>query len=346
LKLNAQKTAAFLKTPDPAVRAVLVYGTNQGLIHERAQFIAKTIVEDLNDPFRVSDLTGGEIKTSPGRLIDEATAQSLTGGKRLVWVRLGGEDVSKALLRCLEHKTENSLIILEANELTPRSPVRKLIENSRVGAAIACYPDDFSALNSLVDTVFQENKKAIDPDAKSYLISNLGSDRMVAKSELNKLIIYMGNQKTAALDDVVLAVGDSGALSINEIIYAAASGKQSLLEKSLARAFVEGTPPVLLVRAALRHFQKLHLALSYVQLGQPSKQAIKFIKPPIMFLFVEQFQQQLEVLSKNKVEQVLASLTKAEISCKSTGLPAEAICGRVLISVAQTTKQPRHIRKK
>jgi hypothetical protein len=65
-----------------------------------------------------------------------------------------------------------------------------------------------------------------------------------------------------------------------------------------------------------------------------------------MFLFVEQFQQQLEVLSKNKVEQVLASLTKAEISCKSTGLPAEAICGRVLISVAQTTKQPRHIRKK
>ena len=227
---------------------------------------------------------------------------------------------------------------MEANELTPRSPVRKLVETSSAGAAIACYADNETTLNTLIDKMFKKNGKIINSNAKAYLISNLGPDRMVANNELEKLITYMGDIEQITLDDVTLAVGDSGALSIDEIVYAAASGKQALLEKNLTRAFLEGTPPVLLVRAAIRHFQKLHLASSYIQRGQSSEQAIKYIKPPIMFFFTQQFKQQLDTLSKNKIERVLATLIKAEISCKSTGLPAESLCGRAFMSIAQVTK--------
>lgn len=338
MKFNAGKTAAFLKHPDPAIRAVLIYGTDQGLIHERAQLLAKSIVDDLSDPFRVSELTGSEIKSDPARLIDEASAQSLIGGERVVLVKLNGQDISKALLQYLEDEVKSSLVILEAGELAPRSPVRKLVEKSDKAGAIACYSDDLSALGSLIDTVMRENQKSINSDAKSYLINNLGSDRMVSRGELEKLITYAGDQSEINLEDAVAAVGDNGALSIDEIIYAVADGNRASLEKNLSRAFIEGTSSIAVIRAAIRHYQKLHLAAGHMQNGQSSGQAVKALRPPIIFLFVDRFKKQLDRWSSDKIERALSVLTEAEVNCKSTGLPAEAICGRALMSLSQAAR--------
>jgi DNA polymerase-3 subunit delta len=341
VKFNAGKTAAFLKQPDPSIRVVLIYGSDQGLIHERTQLLAKSIVEDVSDPFRVSELTGSEIKSDPARLIDEASAQSLIGGDRVVLIKLGGEDISKPLLQFLDEEvlsSSGSLVILEAGELTPRSPVRKLIEKSDCAGTMACYSDDLSALGALIDTVMRESQKTINSDAKSYLISNLGSDRMVSRSELEKLVTYAGDQVEIDLADAVAAVGDNGALSIDEIIYSVADGNRDSLEKNLARAFVEGTSPIAVLRAAIRHYQRLHLAFGQMQNGQSSAQAVKSLRPPIIFLFVDRFKRQLDRWSGDKIERALAVLTEAEVNCKSTGLPAEAICGRALMSLSQAAR--------
>jgi len=338
VKFNAGKTAAFLTQPDPSIRAVLIYGTDQGLVHERVQTLAKFIVEDLSDPFRVSELTGTEIKADPARLIDEASAQSLIGGERVVLIKLGGEDISKPLLQYLDEEVQSSLVILEASDLTPRSPVRKLMEKSDNAGAIACYSDNLSALASLIDTVMRDHQKTINSEAKNYLINNLGSDRMVSRRELEKLVTYAGDQTDILLDDAIAAVGDNGALSIDEIIYAVADGNRESLETNLSRAFVEGTSPIQVVRAAIRHYQRLHLASGYMKKGQSCGQAVKALKPPILFLFTDRFKRQLDRWPGEKIGRALAVLTEAEVNCKSTGLPAEAICGRALMSLSQAAR--------
>ena len=55
-KLAPSRIAAFLQRPDPEIRAVLLYGPDEGLVRERAGIVARTICPDLNDPFRVADL--------------------------------------------------------------------------------------------------------------------------------------------------------------------------------------------------------------------------------------------------------------------------------------------------
>jgi len=338
VKFNAGKSAAYLKHPDPSIRAALIYGTDLGLVHERVTLLAKSIVEDLADPFRVSELTGSEIKSDPARLIDEASAQSLIGGERVVLVKLGGEDISKALLQFLEEDIQSSLVVMEAGDLTPRSPVRKLIEKSDIAATITCYSDNLSALGSLIDMVMRENQKSINSEAKDYLLTNLGSDRMVSRGELEKLVTYCGDQQEILLDDAMAAIGDNGALSIDEIIYAVADGNRAALENNLTRAFVEGTSPIAILRAAIRHYQRLHLAAGFMRQGQSSRQAIKSLKPPVIFLFVDRFNRQLDRWSGKKIERALEVLTEAEVNCKSTGLPAEAICGRALMSLSQAAR--------
>jgi DNA polymerase-3 subunit delta len=338
LKFNGKQIISFLNAPDPAFRVVLCYGADQGLVHERTQGLLKAQVEDPNDPFRVSHLTGAEIKRNPSRLYDEVATQSLIGGDRVVLIALGGEDIAKHVGECLGNKN-SSLIIIEAGSLGPKSPLRRLVEKSKISVAMPSYLDDAHSLNDLIESMMGETEKVLDPEAKNYLINNIGSDRLVSRSELDKLITYMGQDKKIKVDDVLAIVGDNGAFSLDKITYPLAGGNHLQTEINLERAFKEGQTPITILRATIRHFHKLHLALSYMQKGQTPREALRAIKPPIMYLFVDQFVQQLEKWSGPKIDRALALLTDAEVKCKTTGLPVKAICGRALMSLSQSVRK-------
>ena len=80
MKLPAARIAAFLKRPDHAIRAVLFYGPDLGLVRERADILARTVCPDLKDPFRIADLSGAALVADPARLADEAAQMSLLAG--------------------------------------------------------------------------------------------------------------------------------------------------------------------------------------------------------------------------------------------------------------------------
>ena len=86
MKIEPRQVDAFLKKPDATVRGIVVYGNDDGLIAERAVALARTVCEDLKDPFRVVDIGGDVLKADPARLADEFGAISLMGGRRVVRV--------------------------------------------------------------------------------------------------------------------------------------------------------------------------------------------------------------------------------------------------------------------
>ncbi|MGH6977093.1 MAG: DNA polymerase III subunit delta, partial [Stellaceae bacterium] len=56
MKLELRRIESFLAAPDPALRACLVYGPDRGLVGERAARLARAIVPDPKDAFRVAAL--------------------------------------------------------------------------------------------------------------------------------------------------------------------------------------------------------------------------------------------------------------------------------------------------
>src|SRR5689334_16362183 len=87
----------FAKESDPAVRAVLPFGTDDGLVAERGKALALSICPDLADPFHVVDITGDALKQDPARLADEFQSMSLMGGRRVVRVRPAAEECVAAV---------------------------------------------------------------------------------------------------------------------------------------------------------------------------------------------------------------------------------------------------------
>lgn len=335
MKLAAPRLAAFLAKPDPTLRAALVYGPDQGLVRERAERLAATICPDLNDAFRVAELDGTTLGRDVARLNDEAASLSLTGGRRLIRVREADDGVGAAFDRFFKAPPPgDAFVLVEAGDLGPRSSLRRAFEAAKEAAAIACYLDGPREIAELAREVLGARNIRIKPDALSYLTSRLGGDHQVSRREIEKLALYVGDGGEIGEDEVAASVGDNAELSIDDVIFAAAEGDTVQLERALTRAFGEGAQPVALLRAELRHFQRLHLAGSRLASGSSEDDALK-LRPPLFFKLVDRFKRQLRLWPPPRAEAAMAALNEAEAQAKTTGLPAETLCRAALLRIAR-----------
>lgn len=337
MKIQPKSADAFVKRPTPGVRAVLIYGPDPGLVRERAQAVGRAVADDPSDPFRVTDLKSDQIGADPARLFDEMAAIALTGGRRLVRVRDGDEALAGPIGRLLkEPPPGDSLLLVEAGELGKSSKLRALFEEAGdVAAAVACYVESEEDLAGTIARMLGEQGLRIDPDARAWLAGNLVGDRMMARSEIDKLAIYMTGHQTVTLADVRAVVGDSAALDLDEPTLAAADGDLPGVDRSLRRLFAEGTSTVALLRAAQRHFQRLHIAVAATARGQTPQQAVKGLRPPVFWSQEAQITTQVRRWTLPLLRQALARLLEAEADCKRTNMPDETICARAFFQLAQ-----------
>lgn len=334
MKIDARGIAGFLKRPDPAARAVLLYGPDAGLVKERAEMLAKTVVEDLSDPFRVADITGDTLGSDPARLPDEAAAMAMTGGRRVVRVRDAGNEAVEAFTNFFAHPVGDALIVVEGGELDGRSGLRKLFEKSEHAAAIACYRDEGRDLGAVIRETLQKASVNIEADALAWLTDHLGGDRLVTRGEIEKLALYVGTGKTATLEDARALVGDSAEIGLDDLVNATASGDLPSLERVRTKLDSEGIPAIAQLRAAQRHFARLHLCAGLMAQGRDEEGAMMSLRPPVFWKEKTNFRTQLKRWSPAKLSIALAQLLDAEVKCKSSGSPAELVAAHCLMSLA------------
>jgi len=336
VKLAAARIAAFLAKPDAAMRAALVYGPDAGLVRERADRIAAAICPDLRDAFRVADVTAAALLQDPARLNDEAAALSLTGGRRVLRVRDAGDAAGALFERFLSAPPPgDGVVVVEGGELGTRSSLRRAFEEGARAFAIPCYADGRRELEELVREVLGAHRVAVDGEALAYLVGRLGGDRLASRSELEKLALFAGDGGRVGLAEAAQSVGDGAAMTTDDIVFAAAEGDAAGLERALMRAFLEGEMPVSVLRALMRHFQRLHLVQSRIAAGASDEDALRSLRPPLFFKLQDRFKRQLRLWPAARAAQALTLLTQAELNAKRTGLPAQAICRDALLRIAR-----------
>lgn len=336
MKLSAGRIESFVARPDPKVVAVLVYGPDSGLVRERVDTLTRGVVEDPHDPFRVADLTPDDLKQDPARLVDEAAALALTGGRRVVRLRDAADAVTVRVKPFLDDPKGDALVILQAGDLAKSSSLRKLFEAAPNAAALPCYADEGASLDAVVrDTLGKAGLRAT-PDTMGFLLTHLGGDRQLTRSELDKLVLYMGSAGgEVTLQDAAACIGDSASLGMDDLSYAVADGDGAATQRMLDRLYREGVNPVQVLRLMQRHFQRLHLAVGAVESGQSPDQAIKGLRPPVFFKVADRFKGQMRRWTVPLIGQALDLLLEAEMDCKTTGLPAHEVCARALMQVAR-----------
>jgi DNA polymerase III subunit delta len=335
VKLPSRSVERFLRQPDPAITAVLLYGPDAGLVRERADRLSLATAGDLSDPFRVTELTLAALRDEPSRLLDEANALSLAGGRRVVRLRDAGDSLAPRLAALLEAGATAALVVVEAGDLPAKSALRKLFDAAAHAASLGCYPDEGDALGQFIAAELKSQGLTLSRDALAYLVAQLGENRAMTRAELDKLALYAGRRTTPLeLADAIACVGDGAGRAVDEVALAAADGDQGSLDRTLAHEFAAGASPITVLRAVGRHLQRLHLVAGLMQTGASAERALAALRPPPFGPSRDRFARQATRWSAADLAAVLDRLLAAEIACKRTGAPAEAICWRALVDIA------------
>lgn len=340
MKLQARQVAGFLRQPPAGIRVALVFGPDRGLVSERAAALVRAVAADPHDPFRVVTLVPADLKEVSSRLADEYAALSFGGGRRAVRLRDAGNAEANAVESVLELDVEaDALVIVEAGELGTRDRLRVLCEKHAAAATIACYADEDSTLEALIQHTLRHSGLEIEPEALADLSSRLGADRQVSRRELEKLALYMAGQgDTVRLTDVEAIVGDGAPLVLDDLIAAAAEGDLGRVDRVYRRCLDMGQSPIGILRMLLRHLQRLHLASARIGQGARPDEAMRTLRPPVFGNQQARFRRQLGQWDAARLSGALQRVWEAEVACKSTGMPASALAGRCLMQVAQAAR--------
>lgn len=343
MKVQAGRADAFARSPDIKAQAVLVYGPDSGLVRERVDALMNSVLKGVADPFRMTDIDAGTIKSDPARLADEAAAMALTGARRAVKIRDASDTIAKTVEGFLDDAIGDALLVFAAGDLGPRSTLRKIFEKADNAAALPCYADDSRALDQVVRETLKESGLSAEPDALAYLVDHLGGDRALSRREMEKLALYKGtNDGTAiTLDDAMACVGDTAAFDLDDLTYAMGDGDQPTVQRVYGRMMAEGTSPISILTAASRHVMRLHQVLGLRNDGGNLDQAMMKLRPPVFFKRKSQFKAQAGRWNGKLLARALDLLTTAELQAKSTDMPVQALTERALMQVTAAAKSAR-----
>ena len=201
MEIKGRSIEGFLKAPPRGLRLALIYGQDAGMVRERADALARRVVDDLTDPFRVADLTAGDLKGDPARLGDEAAAIAMMGGRRVVRVRDADHALAKIIEPFLEDPPGDALVVVEAGDIGKGALTRAVEGAGDTAASIACYPDEGEDLRGvIVSTLKASPPKVRPPKPKPPLVDELPED------DLRRLVVAgMKNQQSAY--EALLAAG-------------------------------------------------------------------------------------------------------------------------------------------
>src|SRR5262249_11640548 len=284
VQLKSQEIDRFLARPDPAIRLVLVYGEDEGLVAERTAAFVKAVTGGSDDPFAIVRLEQGTIADDPGRLSDEAHAVPLFGGRRAIVIRLAGNaSIAPALEAILAKPPVDSWVVGSGGDLRKTSPMRRLFEGARAAAAIPCHADSGRDLDRIIDEEVKAAGLKIAVDARAALKDLIGADRLASRSEVQKLCLYADGRGELTLDDVESIIGDASAFDVDEAIDALSLGDTDAFARAWRRLLATGTPGFTVAGAAIRHFNFLHRSRAAFEAGERASDLVGRAMPPIFF---------------------------------------------------------------
>lgn len=321
----------FIESGGRGSPLILIFGPDEGLVRARARALSKAILGPNADALSLVELEADSINQDPPRLLDEANAISMFGGRRVVLVRQAGKLNKGAWQPLLETPPLDSIVLFQADDLAKTSALRNAFEAHGQAAAIACYPPGLSDIQALIDTRCRNAGLSITPPARLYLSELLGTDYALSESEIDKLILYCQGKLAVDVDDIDAIITDTSESGGNEPIDLAFDGKLEEIESVALKSFREGINPSGVLVLALNHALMLRRLANARQSGQFD---LIFRQQGIFFRRQDRVRAQANRWNIGMLNKAIDALAMAQEQARRASALEETITIRALWSIA------------
>ncbi|MBS0294973.1 MAG: DNA polymerase III subunit delta [Proteobacteria bacterium] len=336
----------FLQKPGGDFRAALFYGRDRGSVRERADIVAGKVAKTPDDPFDVAVLTETDVSDDPARLEGELQALSMTGGRRLVRLRLTAEkgSVDKVAAEALARHAAGELnpdafFLIEAGGLGRDSALRKAAEKAPACACIPVYEDETGDVMRMVRESLAKDQVSLTNDALETFVARLPRERGVARAEIERLILFLGpgSNRTVGAEELEQHLGVEPEASLSDAAIDAFGGRGAPAQAGLRRAFSEGETGPAAVRATGFHLGRLRRVVTLAKSGADMREAAK--SAGVFWKQEREFLRQAKAWSLHELDLVQPDVLQADRACKTAGSPDSLIAERLLLSIAQRARR-------
>ncbi len=266
--IRSDQFETFFARPLRDVAKFLLHGGDADVASERARRLIPLLVDDAADPFQVVRLTADTLVKDPGRLADEASAISMFGGKRVIWLDAGGRDFFALIAPVFESLPDGTALIVEADSLKKGAALRLLFESRPDAASIECYAAPPASLGQMVDAEAAKAGVRVDSQAREHLVATLAADPSAARSEIAKLILYARSTGVLETADVDAIASGAGVSPADALVDLALAGDLGGLERAAAHGLADSGDAAL---AAMRLASRVALMMELRQGGEPAQ---------------------------------------------------------------------------
>jgi DNA polymerase III subunit delta len=328
----------FLRSRSREIWLYLFSGPDAGLVSERSQAIIGGAVSNPQDPFQLLRLDGDTLAGDPGRLSDEANTVGLFGGSRCIHIDAGSKNFAPSIEPLISDPPSDCLIVISAGDMKADAPLRKLVSKYGKGAAVECYPDTTKQLEQIIDDEMKRAGMTISPGAREFLVSHLGADRLITRSEIDKLVLYMHGQKSVSESHVEAVIADAAALSIDEPIFAAFTGDYRAATEAGYKTLGNFDPGVF-IGFILRHVLLLHRLRGEIDKGASLESVSERLPRNYFGQKKAQMQKQLKSWTSERLLQIAQELSAAASTARRDPRSAERLAIRSLWRIARGSRQ-------
>jgi DNA polymerase-3 subunit delta len=336
VKASRTNIARAVDQPVAGTRFYLFHGPDEG----QSRALAMRLLDALGATKFA--MAGGAVKSDPAALVDEASAMSLFGGNRAIWIEPATKDIEEGVATLLDGAAVESPVIAIGGTLTKASPLLKLAEASPLALAFASYlPEGQDAERMVIDLGRRFGLK-VSGTVAARLAESSGNDQAIVARELEKFALYLGASPEAPreLDHQVLdAVGiEYGEGEPNRLADLALTGDVDEVAEELARLPSAGNDAVPVVRALQRRLLMLGPLRARVERGERPDGVLTSLGKSLFFKDQAKIRRMLRNWSAEDLATAAERAGKLERSLMFTAVPHREALGEELLAIARKAR--------
>ena len=335
--LKGAEAARYCAKPDPNRAGLLIFGADPMRVAlKRQEVIAALIGPEGEGEMRLTRMSGGDLRKDASLLVDTIKAVGFFPGPRVAFLEEATDGLADTVARALKDwKPGDAVIVVTGGNLTAKSTLKILFEKHPAAVCIGLY-DEPPGREEIEDALKKAGLRDIDRDAMTDLNTLARAlDPGDFRQTLEKIALYKYR------DDTPLTPADVAAMApatieaeVDDLISAVADARANAIGPLFRRLEGQGTLPVTICIAALRHFRILHAAAT-----DPQGPAVGIQKARVNYKQKDAMGRQAGQWGTRMLEQSVAILLETDLTLRSSSkAPGMALMERALIRIAMTRR--------
>ena len=338
MKVKSFQISALARQIQKDFDAVLIYGSDEG--ENQHAFIQLKEVLQLNSE-DITLLTKEALKKTPLLATDEANTTSLIASRRFLLVPQDASFSAEALCHFIQNKKTDALLLIQGGNLSKTNALRQEAETNPRVLAIICYQPTLAEIQKNILGYLRQNHKKITPNVLAELCQKISFNQQVIHQELEKLLLYVGDQPEISSQDIQNCLTTSTDFSFDEFCINLADGKTDNVINALNVFTQSEESETNLLRAVRNYFERLLKIVS--QSSMSTEQAVQNNLKSFQFYLRDPLIRQVPFWKESAVLDVLKKLTELETLTRSTGYPKTTLINHFFLGLA--TRSARLMKK-